>query len=82
MDSRCNSTYIQRLKGGMTMARSKNCLKCKYCGRLSGGMAHNWRNDYTCDYLIMTGKIGDKGDDVDHCKLFEKKTGKRVVQLY
>lgn len=63
------------------MARSKKCLSCKYCGRVSGMVANDVQNGYTCDYLIMTGKIPVRGDDRDNCLLYEKKQGNRRKQI-
>ena len=55
------------------MARSKKCLSCKYCGRVSGMAEDDIKNGYTCDYLIMTGKMPIKGEDKDNCLLYETK---------
>ena len=63
------------------MARSKKCLSCKYCGRVSGMAEDDIKNDYTCDYLIMTGKMPIKGEDKDNCLLYESKQGNRRKQL-
>lgn len=66
------------------MARSKNCLKCYYCGNIRGTTGTNYKNDFTCDYMLVTGKMvkpGDKGDDPDHCKLFKAKDKPRRSQL-
>lgn len=67
----------------MTMARSKNCLKCHYCKSLTGCFkSKDWLNDWFCDYLVMEYKDGDKGSDPDNCKLFKAKNGKRISHLY
>lgn len=63
------------------MARNKKCLSCKYCGRVSGMAEDDIKNGYTCDYLIMTGKMPIKGEDKDNCLLYETKKSNRRKQL-
>lgn len=56
------------------MARSEKCLECKYCRLFDrSGNLQDWRNAWSCDYMIMTGKREDKGSDPNMCRLFEKK---------
>lgn len=66
------------------MARSKNCLKCKYCYpiRSDSTALKDWRNNFTCDHLIKTGILADKGPDPDNCLLFEEKTDIRSKFLF
>lgn len=56
------------------MARSAKCIDCVYSGRLRGLTDTNWRESVTCDHLILTGKVGDKGDDPNNCLLFQQRT--------
>lgn len=56
------------------MARSENCLKCKYCKPFNGtGSSKDWRNDWYCKYYMEKCEHGNKGDDPDNCLLFEAK---------
>lgn len=66
------------------MAQSRQCMQCKYSGRMHSGVIANWKNDLSCDYFIKTGKLDDKGDDVEHCKLFELRTRakRRITNKY
>lgn len=58
------------------MARSKNCLKCEYCRQLHPDCnVSDWKNKFSCDYLLIEHQIGDKGDNPDNCKLFKPKIG-------
>ena len=59
----------------MPVARSIRCLDCIYCRqiRYDTPAKRDYRNNYTCDYLLITQKIGDKGKDPDKCLLFERK---------
>lgn len=59
------------------MARSKRCLSCKYCRilRTDKTERRNIASNYTCDYMIITGKKGNKGDDTNNCLLYEKREG-------
>jgi hypothetical protein len=60
------------------MARSKNCLKCKYCKPFSiSGTSKDWINNWYCSYYINTGIRGSKikGSDPDNCLLFVNKKG-------
>ena len=56
----------------MFLARSKICLSCKYCRRLRSdeSVKNDISNNYTCDYLIITGSRGVKGDNLDNCLLY------------
>lgn len=61
------------------MARSKRCVECLYSGRLSRASGtDNWRENVTCDHLIVTGTIKDKGPDPDNCLLFVQRTPENV----
>lgn len=65
------------------MARSKKCLTCAYCCNIRGASNASWKNDYSCDYLLITGTRGNKGDDVDNCLLYKpKEEGKKMKRLY
>lgn len=59
------------------MARSKNCLRCKYCTRFGGADidTKDWKNYFCCTYYLDTGKNDDKGSNPDKCKLFTPKNG-------
>lgn len=60
----------------MTMARSKNCIGCKYCAPFDKCRNPNdWENYWCCTYYIDTGKSDDKGDDPDNCLLFTPSKG-------
>lgn len=56
------------------MARSKNCLGCKYCAPFDKCKdITDWENYWCCTYYLDTGKNDDKGDDPNNCKLFTPK---------
>ena len=72
----------------LILARSKRCLECKYCYQIKSDKRskEDWRNNYTCDYMLATGDAtADKGKDPDNCLLFERrdiddKTGKELIR--
>ena len=62
------------------MARSKNCLHCKYCRLFdrSGGLS-DWRNGWSCDYYVLKNRSDDKGSDPDKCLLFEPREKRSIT---
>lgn len=62
----------------MPVARSIKCLDCIYCRQIRSDdyAKRDYRNNYTCDYLLITHVIGNKGKDPDRCLLFERRKGK------
>lgn len=60
------------------MARSPNCLTCKWCRILGycdrgGTKKRDWRTQYSCDRFLLTGQREYKGEDKDNCLLYEPK---------
>ena len=53
------------------MARSKNCLNCKWCRPFDRNNLKDWRNGWSCDYYVLNGRSDDKGSDPDNCLLFK-----------
>ncbi|MCM1400336.1 MAG: hypothetical protein NC225_12745 [Clostridium sp.] len=61
------------------MARSRKCLDCVYCRqiRYDDFARRDYRNNYTCDYMLITHRMGNKGNNPDKCLLFKKGKGKK-----
>lgn len=64
------------------MAQSRQCMRCKYRGRLHSGTIVSYETDICCDHFLITGELKDKGADKNNCLLFEQKTRKRNTKLY
>lgn len=44
-----------------------------YCRQLRSDdtAKKDWRNNYSCDYMLITGKRGNKGNNLEKCLLFK-----------